>query len=104
MITNEQRDSLLTSRPERSVTVSHLESKIADREFSRVGGGTLTICVVTLSNGFQVVGKSACAHPENYNQELGEKIAYDDAFKQLWALEGYLLKEVLWMEGQKKAA
>ncbi len=104
MLTNEQRDELLNSRPERAITVAHLEGKMANKEFHRIGGGTLTICVVTLANGFQVVGKSACAHPDNYNQELGEKIAYDDAFKQLWPLEGYLLREVLWMESQKKAA
>src|SRR6185312_6542709 len=55
----------------------------------------LTICVVTLKNGFTLVGKSACASPENYDEHIGRQIAYDDARKQIWALEGYLLRSKL---------
>ena len=55
----------------------------------------LTICVLTLKNGFTVVGKSACASPENYDAELGGKIARQDARRQIWALEGYLLRSKL---------
>jgi hypothetical protein len=55
----------------------------------------LTICVLTLKNGFTIVGKSACASPENYDAELGGKIAREDARKQIWALEGYALKNAL---------
>lgn len=104
MLSNEQRDSLLNARPERTVTVAQIESRIKEREFSVHAGSTLTICILTLENGFTVVGKSACAHPENFNKELGEKIAYDDAFKQIWPLEGYLLREALHIENTKKAA
>jgi len=55
----------------------------------------LTICVLTLNNGFTIVGKSACASPENYDAALGAKIAREDARKQIWALEGYALKNAL---------
>lgn len=55
----------------------------------------LTICILTLKNGFTIVGKSACASPENYDAELGHKIAREDARKQIWALEGYLLRSKL---------
>lgn len=55
----------------------------------------LTICILVLRNGFTVVGKSACASPENFNAELGRKIARDDARSQIWALEGYALKSRL---------
>lgn len=55
----------------------------------------LTICVLTLKNGYTIVGKSACASPENYDAELGGKIAREDARKQIWALEGYALKNAL---------
>lgn len=55
----------------------------------------LTLCVLVLRNGFTVVGKSACASPENFDKELGEKIAFADARQQIWALEGYALKEWL---------
>jgi len=101
MLTNEQRDSLLGSRPERTVTKEQIESRIKSAEYSIHAGSTLTICVLTLENGFTVVGKSACAHAGNFNKELGEKIAYDDAFKQIWALEGYLLREALYLESLK---
>lgn len=104
MITDEQRDELLNSRPERTVTKESIEARIKDTEFSLHAGSTLTICRLTMKNGFTVVGKSACAHPENFNKELGEKIAYDDAFKQIWALEGYLLREALHNETQQEAA
>lgn len=52
----------------------------------------LTICIITTKNGFTLVGKSACASPENFDHDLGVKIAYEDARKQLWALEGYQLR------------
>lgn len=101
MLTNEQRDSLLESRPERTVTKEQIESRIKSAEYSIHAGSTLTICVLTMENGFTVLGKSACAHAGNFNKELGEKIAYDDAFKQIWPLEGYLLREALYIESLK---
>lgn len=55
----------------------------------------LTICILTLKNGFTVVGKSACASPTNYDADLGYKIAREDARKQIWVLEGYLLRSKL---------
>jgi hypothetical protein len=55
----------------------------------------LTICVLVLKNGYTVVGKSACASPENYDPALGHKIAREDARRQIWALEGYLLRSQL---------
>lgn len=56
---------------------------------------TLTICVLILRNGFTVTGESACASPENFNEELGRKIAREKARDKIWALEGYLLKDRL---------
>ena len=55
----------------------------------------LTFCVIVLKNGFTVTGESACASPENFNAEIGKKIAYDNAREKIWLLEGYLLKEKL---------
>lgn len=56
---------------------------------------TLTFCVLVLENGFTVTGESACASPENFNAEIGRKIARDNARDKIWMLEGYLLKEKL---------
>ena len=42
-----------------------------------------------------MLGKSAPASPANFNPELGAKFAYEDAVRQVWQLEGYLLREQL---------
>ena len=52
----------------------------------------LTFCVLVLKNGFTVTGESACASPENFDAELGRKIARQNAVNKIWPLEGYLLK------------
>jgi len=57
----------------------------------------LTICVLVLKNGFTILGKSACAAPENFDADIGMKIAREDAIDQVWQLEGYLLKQRLWL-------
>lgn len=55
----------------------------------------LTFCVLVLRNGFTVTGESACASPENFDAELGRKIAKTNAVNKLWPLMGYALKEKL---------
>lgn len=55
----------------------------------------LTLCVAELKNGFTVVGKSACVSAENFDKELGERIAFDDVIQQVWPLMGYALREEL---------
>lgn len=57
--------------------------------------GLLTFCVLVLRNGFTVTGESACASPENFDAELGRKIARKHAKEKIWTLEGYLLRESL---------
>ncbi len=52
----------------------------------------LTVCALTLQNGFNVVGEAACASPENFNPEIGRKIAFEHARNQIWKLEGYRLR------------
>ncbi len=52
----------------------------------------LTVCVLVLKNGFTIIGKSACASPENFNFEVGKRIAREDAVRQVWPLEGYALR------------
>ena len=56
----------------------------------------LTFCVIVLKNGFTVTGESACASPDNFDAEIGKKIAYQNAREKIWELEGYLLKQKLY--------
>lgn len=55
----------------------------------------LTFCVLTLRNGFTVTGESACASPENFDAELGRKIARQNAVAKIWPLMGYELRSRL---------
>ena len=55
----------------------------------------LTFCVLVLRNGFTVTGESACASPENFDAEIGRKIARQNAVGKLWPLMGYALKQQL---------
>lgn len=57
--------------------------------------GLLTFCVLVLKNGFTVTGESACASPENFDAELGKKIARAAAINKVWPLMGYALKQTL---------
>lgn len=53
----------------------------------------MTICLITMENGFVLVGKSTPADPQNFDAELGKKFAKDDALRHAWPLEAYLLLE-----------
>ena len=51
----------------------------------------LTFCVLVLRSGYTVVGQSACVSPENFDAELGRKIARANAIDQCWPLFGFEL-------------
>lgn len=77
------------------ITKDHIESLVVKEQFHVFEGSTFTSCLLTLKNGFTVHGESACASPENFDSELGAKIARDNAVNKIWMLEGYLLREKL---------
>ena len=60
----------------------------------------LTICVIVMKNGFTVTGESACASPENYQKDIGERISLEKAKEKMWPLLGYALKDHLAYKGQ----
>ena len=75
------------------LTPSMINDTIVYEEYYRVANTTCTICSLVLKNGYVVVGKSAAVSMENFDEEIGKMVARDDARNQIWALEGYLLKE-----------
>ena len=88
------------------VTPADIEANISGEYFFTAADATkdchqfealslLTFCVLVLKNGFTVTGESACASPENFDAELGRKIARENAVNKIWALEGYLLRSKL---------
>lgn len=77
------------------LTPAHIDDQIIAEQFHVFPGTALTVCALTLRNGFHVVGVSASASPENFDEEIGRRIARDNARAKIWALEGYLLKDRL---------
>jgi hypothetical protein len=77
------------------VTPEHLESVISSEQYHVFPNTTFTACLLTLANGYTVVGESACASPENFDAAVGRKIARENAKNKIWQLEGYLLKQRL---------
>ena len=78
-----------------SIDTQYIQSRIKDVTYHRIPGTTATICNIEMANGFSVRGESACVDPKNFDEAIGRKIAYDNAFDKLWPLEGYLLAERL---------
>lgn len=67
----------------------------ADGDAGHEALSLLTFCVLVLNNGFTVTGESACASPENFDAEIGRKIARENAKQKIWPLMGYALKQQL---------
>ena len=78
-----------------SVDKQYLESRMEDVAYYVMKDGRTTICSITMVNGFTVNGFSACVLASNFDAALGRKYSYENAFEQLWPLEGYLLAEEL---------
>ena len=77
------------------LTPALIDSRIVSEAYHVFPNATTTVCLLGLRNGFSVVGESACASPENFDEELGREIAKDNARQKIWALEGYLLRDRL---------
>ncbi len=95
----EQAKAVVATKTAPRVTEESIKAKIASVEYI-INGDLLTICIIKVGNGFMVHGVSAPASPSNFDADVGKRYAYDNAFKQLWQLEGYLLREQL-SKGEK---
>lgn len=90
----DEAKAIVATKTASRITEESIKAKIVDVEYV-VSKKLLTICIITMSNGFMVNGVSAPASPSNFDLDVGKRYAYDNAFKQLWQLEGYLLREKL---------
>lgn len=77
------------------VTPKDIDNAVIAHQFHVFEGTMLTVCVVTLDNGFTITGESACASPANFNKEIGERIALENAKQKIWPLLGFRLKDRL---------
>ncbi|RVK75439.1 hypothetical protein CN154_15155 [Sinorhizobium meliloti] len=85
------------------LTPALIDSTIAAENYHVFPGTTLTVCCLVLANGYYVTGESAAASPANFDQEIGRRIARENARQKIWGLEGYLLRQRLF-ETQRPAA
>lgn len=76
------------------ITKEFLESEIIAVEYKRLSE-RLTHCTITVKNGFQFTGESACVEPTNYDEDIGNKIAYDNAFGKMWMPYGFWMHKAL---------
>lgn len=77
------------------LTPDLIEKRIADVDYYVFPKTQLTVCCITLKNGFTVTGESACATPENFDKEIGEQIAFRNAKDKIWSLEAYYIHAAL---------
>lgn len=77
-----------------------IEESIIKEQYHHFEGTTMTVCCLTLRNGFHVTGESACIHPVDFNAELGRKYAKDMAFKKAFDHEAYMLKQRMFVFGK----
>ncbi len=81
--------------PARRITPGMLDAEIAAEDYHVFPGSCLTICALTMQNGFVVTGESACAIPANFDAEIGRKIGRENARQKLWPLLGFRLRDQL---------
>lgn len=77
------------------ITEDHVNEMIVATRYHRFPGTTMTVCCMTLKNGFNVIGENACADPANFSDVVGEHFARKNAREKIWVLEGYLLRQRL---------
>jgi len=89
-------ESAAVQKTPNRVTLADIEDAIGSVEYIRPEQADyMTIAVVIMKNGYVVLGKSAPADPENFDEALGAKFAREDAVRQIWPLMGFALREKL---------
>jgi len=93
----DQREALLAEHNVNSnrVTPALIEASIVATQYHVFPGTMLTVCCLTLKNGFNIVGSAACADPSNFREEVGRQFSRADAKSKIGAFLGYELKSKL---------
>lgn len=74
------------------VTKEDVLAEIVGESYTVLPSGRVTVCELTLRNGFTVRGESAVVFIENFNAEIGRKVARENAESQVWQLQGFMLR------------
>lgn len=71
------------------ITQEQVDASIKSTQYYNFPNSTVTICLITLHNGWSVTGKSSCIDPQNFNEEIGKQVAFNDAKGKIWQFLGY---------------
>ena len=91
-VTKMMKDLCCTAK---AVTKELIESRIeqVDYQTVQIAGQKMMFCGIRLKGGFVAVGKpSVCISPENWRDEIGQKVSFDNTFSEIWKLEAYRLR------------
>lgn len=83
------------------LTPDHIDEQIRAVAFHVFPGTTTTVCLLTLRNGFGAIGHNACVSGANFDEAIGQKIAFNNAREKIWELEDYLLRD--WIHANEQA-
>lgn len=81
--------------------ITDILSKIVSESYTVLPSGKVMVCELILTNGFSVRGEAAVVDKTNFNEQIGKQISKERALQQIWLVEGYLLQEKLYQEGNK---
>lgn len=101
-VTTDKAKEIVATKVHPRVTEDSIKGKIDSVKF--LYDQQTTICLITMQNGFKFIGTSTPADARNYDADVGDRYAYDNAFKQIWTHEGYLLREQLKDTPEARAA
>lgn len=94
--TQEELNAKLALSTKPKIEPEDLEKAIASEAYHVFPGSCLTVCVLTLNNGFTVTGESACADPGNFKEDIGRTISRRNAKDKIWSLLGFMLRDQLY--------
>lgn len=100
LLTDNELQEKLKDRPAPRVKRQDIIDRIELIKFDIIEE-TITLCTILLDNGYTVRGESACVNAANYDEQIGDRYAFDDAFKKLWPLFGFLLAETQFQTKEK---
>lgn len=80
------------------VTKEYLESQIKDVQYIETVPNKCVNCVITVKNGYTFQGEAGVIDPDNFNIEIGKKVAYENAFNKMWLVFGYQVQEKYYRE------
>lgn len=82
------------------ITPQMIDAVIVSEDYHVFPGTRMTVCCLTLLNGYAVTGESSCLSDINFDADLGRRIARKNARDKIWALEGYLLRDQLHFQAE----